>query len=380
MTTKQVEFTEDEILADHDYAEPLIANGIVCHGGFDEDGTYVSPRTRHRVPAIEAWEEQRREQFGTEPLDVPLSEWPEHFPTIEQSKFLIRHGAIESTASELTRIGTVEGFGAMMRYLPLPDFQTIFTDSIQGTATDHIRKGLFEAHSRDEAGWEAEAGHNTMWFAARDIAFENPPSEDQTQMMLERMGITPPGSGSPDFAALYEQALANRVLPGDIPFELEMMLNRMIGLLFIEISAFHAFSWAEGVLSDTDLVAGEGEAADLITYIRADETPHVGYLGVALSEMRDREWKGSQGTYDGAEMISLLWDKALADSRFLKRGDFLRFMAREIERSVEGRADADDLLEEFWAIGTVVRHDDGSFSERLANGTEVEVPAPATTA
>ena len=34
--------------------------------------------------------------------------------------------------------------------------------------------GLYEAHARDEAGFEDEGGHKQMWFAARDIAFENP--------------------------------------------------------------------------------------------------------------------------------------------------------------------------------------------------------------
>ena len=66
MGTAQVTFTAEELLASHDYAEPLFANGIACHGGFDEDGTYVSPRTRFRGPAIEAWEAKRVEDFGTE--------------------------------------------------------------------------------------------------------------------------------------------------------------------------------------------------------------------------------------------------------------------------------------------------------------------------
>ena len=65
MTTRQVVFSQDELLADHPIAAPLTAHGRRCHGGFDEDGTYVSPRTRYRWPAIEAWEEQRLEQFGT---------------------------------------------------------------------------------------------------------------------------------------------------------------------------------------------------------------------------------------------------------------------------------------------------------------------------
>ena len=51
MATKQVEFTETELLTDHAFAEPLIANGERCHGGFDDDGAYVSPRTRFRAPA-----------------------------------------------------------------------------------------------------------------------------------------------------------------------------------------------------------------------------------------------------------------------------------------------------------------------------------------
>jgi len=54
MTTAQVTFTETELLADHVIAEPLIANGVRCHGGFDEDGNYVSPRTLNRWPAIHA--------------------------------------------------------------------------------------------------------------------------------------------------------------------------------------------------------------------------------------------------------------------------------------------------------------------------------------
>ncbi|MHB8594423.1 MAG: hypothetical protein ACYDB3_08860, partial [Acidimicrobiales bacterium] len=65
MTTAQVDFTFSELLAEHRYDEPLVVNGVRCHGGFDDSGRYVSPRTRNRVPAIAAWEAQRVEQFGT---------------------------------------------------------------------------------------------------------------------------------------------------------------------------------------------------------------------------------------------------------------------------------------------------------------------------
>ena len=44
MTTLQTDFTEAELLETHPVAEPLIAGGVRCHGGFTDDGTYVSAR------------------------------------------------------------------------------------------------------------------------------------------------------------------------------------------------------------------------------------------------------------------------------------------------------------------------------------------------
>ena len=368
MTTDQVEFTDVELLADHDYVEPLIAHDVRCHGGFDEDGAYVSPRTRNRWPAIKAWEAQRVEQFGTPMLDIPLETWPENFPNVAQSKLLLRNGVRDPTISALTRIGTVEGFGAMLRLLPTPDFQRSFGEDITGTAIDHIDHGLFEAHARDEAGHGDEAGHNLMWFAARDIAFENPVTEDETGRMLARMGIDNRPKTAEDLVRLRDTAIADRVLPNDIDFTLEMVVGRMIGLLLIEISAFHGFRWAQAVLADTDLCAGEGEAARIIGYISSDETPHVAWLQTALSEMRDRTWVGDNGaTYDGTEMISLLWDKALGDSLLLRRSENLAFTLREVELATKGRGDADDLIDEMLSLGTVVRDRDGTLVDTTGN-------------
>src|SRR5688500_12982722 len=154
MTTLQTEFTEQELLTDHQVAAPLIAGGVRCHGGFDENGDYVSPRTAFRVPAIEAWQAKHREEFGTELLDLPLETWPAHFPNLEQARFLIRSGVPEPLIATLTRIGTVEGFGANIRLLQPGDMQPHFDESIRGTAIVHLGKGLFDAHGRDEAGWE----------------------------------------------------------------------------------------------------------------------------------------------------------------------------------------------------------------------------------
>ena len=76
--------------------------------------------------------------------------------------------------------------------------------------------------------------------------------------MLRRMGIdTSPRSAS-QMAEARQAAQKERLLPDDIDFALETVVTRMIGLLLIEISAFHGFAWAEAVLGDIDLVAGDG--------------------------------------------------------------------------------------------------------------------------
>jgi hypothetical protein len=343
-------WTASELLAEHEVVEPLVAGGVRCHGGFAADGSYVSPRTRNRVPAIAAWQQSHRDEFGTEILDAPIELWPEVFPSVAQTKYLLREGVAEPTIASLTRIGTVEGFGSMIRAVQVDRLQSHFDESIAGTALDHLQRGLFEAHARDEAGWEDEGGHKQMWFAARDIAFEAPVTEDMTQTMLVRMGIAAPDGKPPTPEAAQAAALAMRRFP-DIDLALEMMLRRMVSLLFIEVSAFHTFAWAEAVLSDTDLVAGDGAAADLVRYVRADESPHVEYLRTALTEMRDRTFIGESGRrIPGTEVIGTLWEAALEQSLGANRENFLRTARAEVEHALAGNPRRSQLLEGFLAL------------------------------
>ena len=189
----------------------------------------------------------------------------------------------------------MEGFGVLLRSLSTPDFSRCFEEDVVGTAIEHIDRGLFEAHARDEAGFADAAGHDRMWFVARDLAFDHPSTTDMKARMLRRMGIdTSPRSAS-QVTQARQAAQKERLLPDDIDFVLETVVARMVGLLLIEISAFHGFAWAEAVLGDTDLVAGDGAAAQIVSFIRADETPHVAWLRTALSEMRDRTWVGDAG-------------------------------------------------------------------------------------
>ncbi len=213
----------------------------------------------------------------------------------------------EPLIATLTRIGTVEGFGANIRFLQPGNMQRLFDEDITGTAIAHLGKGLFEAHGRDEAGWEEEAGHKDMWFAARDIAFDNPTAEVDVEAMLARMGFGQGGPARPDVARTVP-ARRHRPQPrADRQPHDPRAVHRDPGLPHLRLG--------RDVAVGPDLVAGDGEAADLVSYIRADETPHVGYLQTALTEMRDRTWVGSSGRkYAGTEMIGTLWDSQLDDS------------------------------------------------------------------
>jgi hypothetical protein len=346
----QVHWTEAELLATDAVATPLVVEGMRCHGGFDAAGEYVSPRTKFRVPATEQWQQAHRETFGTDIIDVPLATWPESYPDVAQAKYLIAEGVRGPVITTLTRIGTVEGFGAMIRGLGPGDLQRFFVESIDGTCVSHLQRGLFEAQARDEAGWGDEAGHRDMWFAARDVAFEHPVTEDETRRMLERMGIP---AGTPARAAAAAPRPAPRIFD-DLDPDIEGMARFMLGLLFIELSAFHTFAWAEAVLSDPDLVAGDGLAARIVSYVRADETPHVEYLKTALSEMRDRTFIGESGrTYVGTEVIDRIWDVAMTESRDVRRPALLRATLAEVEHALAGNRRRAEILEGFHACGTL---------------------------
>jgi len=333
----QIDWSYEELLESHRVEEPLTAGGVRCHGGFDADGAYISPRTKNRWPAIRAWQEERAAQFGTPLLDIALDTWPGAYPSVTQAKFLLREGVRDPIIGRLTQIGTVEGFGSMIRYSPIPDLQRCFAEDIRSTATWHLGRGLYEAHARDEAGYKSEGGHKQMWFAARDIAFESPLSEDQTQTMMDRMF----GYGAAAAAA------AEPMFP-DVNQELEVLIQSMSRLLLIEISAYHVFAWAEEVLADTELVAGDGEASRLVSYIRADEAPHVEYLKTTLSEMRDRTFITESGSkVPGTDVVGQIWERARAESVGTRHEANVRIVRAEIEHALEGNPRTKDILAEF---------------------------------
>lgn len=342
--TDQLIFTEKELLADARVNEPLVVRGLRCHGGFNGEGIYVSPRSRFRSSAIAAWQKNHVDTFGTRLIDVPIDIWGGHYPNVAQTRFLVTEKVVEPIIAALTRLGTVEGFGANIRLLQPRNLQRWFAQDIRGTAIDHLGGGLFEAHGRDEAGWGELAGHRDMWFAARDIAFESPTMEVDLDAMLARLGYDK--GGAPSGLDIP------RLLPDDINYELEFTVMFMIRVLLLEVSAFHTFRWAETWLGDTDLMPHAKDAAILISCMRADETPHVDYLATAITELRDRTWIGESGKgHAGGEMIGRLWNYLLDQSLGIGRQQARSAILGEVEYWCRKRPDGQDLMAEFDRLG-----------------------------
>lgn len=277
----RLEYSESELLANGEFSEPLIAGGVLCHGGFDADGKYCSPRVSHRKPAIAAWQ-QALLSTGHGLIEVSPELVPPQYPSVEQAVLLCRNGLREPIVRALTVISVVEGFGAIIRDVKVPDLESLIVEPIQGTALSHLRGGLFEAHARDEAGWGEEGGHKQMWEAARDLAFENP--DIPPDVLMRIMGG--PGRGSRERKPLFPQ----------IDATLERVLFTMSNVLIVEIFAEEVFRWGKAVLANSEISAEPERASAMVGYIQTDENPHVEYLRTALSEVASRTLRTEDGS------------------------------------------------------------------------------------
>lgn len=335
---ERVNFSADELLEDPAVGDPLYAGDMRCHGGFDENGKYTSPRTRHRTPAIHAWQQQVTDAGGSL-IDLDAALIPPQYPSAAQSKLLLRNDVREPMVRALTGISIVEGFGAVIRDVPVPDLTQLIVEPIDGTALAHLGEGLFEAHARDEAGWGEHAGHKQMWEAARDLALENPKIPGDVLMRMT--------SG--------RRANVDRKRPyPDLDPQLERMLLTMSQVLVIEHFAAAAFEWGEDVLSDPEVSAEPVKAAAMIGYIRADETPHLDYLRTALGELRLRTVRTvTGGTIAGAELVDSMLHRILrqviADRPNQQREQLKQSLAESIKRA----SNPDALRDEFDSLDTV---------------------------
>lgn len=331
-------YTPQQILASGDYDEPLIAGGVRCHGGFDRDGRYRSPRTLHRTPGIEAWQ-RAVTTAGHDLVQIAPTLMPPQYPNAEQSKLLLRHGVREPIVRTLTVISIVEGFGAVIRDVKVPDLGQCVVESVEGTALAHLDQGLFEAHARDEAGYEEEGGHKQMWEAARDLALEDPKVPGDVLMrMMGRRGRAP--KRERPFPQLDEK--------------LERMVAMMTQVLAVEVIAEGTFQWGIDVLSDPEVSAEPERAGAMVSYIKADEKPHVEYLRAALSELRCRTLRTVDGdTLAGRTVVDRMMHDVLrniASNRPEEQRDDLR---ESLIEAMQVASNPKALLEEFESLGTL---------------------------
>jgi hypothetical protein len=328
-------FTTEELLASGETREPLIANGVRCHGGFDDAGRYRSPRTLHRGPAIAAWQD-RLAREGATLIEIAPSLMPPQYPSAEQARLLLRNDVREPLVRTLTIISIVEGFGAMIRDVPVPDLGALFVEPIAGTALAHLDQGLFEAHARDESGYRDEGGHKQMWEAARDTGLEKPRIPGDVLMrLMGRRGR----SGRPE--AAFPQ----------LDPKLERMLGFMANVLVVEVFAESAFQWGIDVLSDPEVSAQPEVAGDMVRNIQADEKPHVEYLRTALSEVRARSLRTVDGKQiSGREVVDGLMHRILRQLTRTRRNDQQEDIREGLVEAMKVAADPPALLEEFDAL------------------------------
>ena len=289
-------YTRDELMAEHDYAEPHVIAGRRMHGGFLADGTYTPPRTKIRAGAVEAWTRALRERGGD--LFAAESSLLDgvRLPTVDQTRVLLRNDLGESFWNSLTIIGKIEAKGRLLADVTFPDLQDVIVEDISEMAIGHLNEGLLVAHGLDEGGLPDQGigGHDEMWFAARDLAFGEGAFPD----------VEPPENiGRPD---------TERRIP-ELPGEIEGLVSFLANLLLIEFRAELGFSETQAILRTPGLFPGRQaeaeEAAEIIGRIRTDEEIHVSSLRLYLGEIRSCTFRTVDGgTIAGATVIDRFWD------------------------------------------------------------------------
>jgi hypothetical protein len=328
-------YTREELLESGSYEAPLVAGGVRCHGGFDADGRYRSPRTIHRAPAIAAWQ-ARLAREGAELIEIAPSAMPPSYPNVEQAVLLLEHGVRDPIVRTLTIISIVEGFGAIIRDVKVPDLAALVVEPVEGTALAHLREGLFEAHARDESGWKDEGGHKQMWEAARDLALEKPkvPGDVLMRMMGRQASRKKPERPFPQ-----------------IDETLERMLAMMAQVLVVEIFAAGTFEWGMRLLSNPKVSAAPEAAAAMVGHIRADESPHVEYLRTALSEVRARTLRTVDGkTIAGRRVVDGMLHRILRQMTAERPREQREDLRENLLAAMQGAANPAGLLEAFDAL------------------------------
>ena len=334
----QLVYTRAELEAEPDYATPHVECGLKLHGGFDAEGHYLSPRTKYRWQAINAWHRQLEErgveivEATTELLTVP------NFPNVPQQVLLLKHGIEQSFWDSLTITGLIEARGKALAEVTAPDFQSIIEEDISATALGHMNKGLLTSHGWDEGGVPDSGigGHDVMWFATRDLVFGR-----------DRFPV-------PEAPASIGREKDEREML-QIPAEHEMMISFLMNLLMIEVRAERAFDFYEQVIgSEETFVERPMEskhAVLLVDRIRQDEAVHVAWLRAAISEFRSFTIRCVDGsTCAGSDILDPVWARMVHWHGVEMHEKTRPASIEAVRQAVLSRKNGENLYREFEAL------------------------------
>ncbi|MBX3707022.1 MAG: hypothetical protein KF911_10385 [Pseudomonadales bacterium] len=350
----QLNYSFDELMAEHDYATKIRHKDKTLHGGLLADGTYRPPRSLNRTPAIEAWWGcLKAEGRDVEVLDRDaINRANVFFPTVGQAKLLLSHGCKDALTRILTLIGVIEGFGNDgIRLLPEIDFSEHFVESLDGTCIAHLHRGLLVAHGQDEAGSDDEYGHDEMWFAIRDRALEDPTITDD---MFENLPLAPPPGYQGKAKAAPEATSVGSVtrLFEQLDPMVELTFLALARILHVEYGAYTTFKWAREVLADPDVSAAPEWAPAMVDNIQADEDIHVRYLGCALAEARARTFRGTDSSTLPGEVVIDRLVEAVCNAMGGARTERMKsYRYRHIVDELAGHPRGDEIHRELAKLG-----------------------------
>jgi len=355
--TSTLRFTHDELLADPPFATRIERGGRLLHGGLDDQGRYLPPRSLHRTEAIHNWSARLAAAGHPTTVIDPDAVGGAFIPNTEQAKLLLRNGARGAMTRILTLIGVVEGFGNDgIKLIPPMDLADYIVEPLDDTCLGHLFVGLLEAHGNDEAGRGNECGHDQMWFALRDAALADPPI---TADMFENMPIAPPPGYTGPAKPAPEAITVGGMLEGlaeDFAPEIQLLVRAMTQILVIELLAYHTFAWASDVVGDSTCSADPEFARATVDHIRTDEDIHVAYLQCALAELRVRTVRTTTGdTVPGRELVDAAVASALSNQTGDRFDRIMNYRLEHVRRELAEHPDGEQLTAEFDALATTTR-------------------------
>jgi hypothetical protein len=139
-----------------------------------------------------------------------------------------------------------------------------------------------------------------------------------------------------------------------VPQEHENFIKFLMGVLVIEVRAESFFEHCCLLLRDPELFVDRREraehAAEIVERIRQDETIHVRYLQVFLSELRTFTFKVGEGrTIKGSTFIDPVWDRVRSAVQQERRQTAYADLQAEAELKL-GTEKAKSLMAQFDAL------------------------------